>query len=852
MARATMPWGGLAIAVLLATRPAVYAQRIVTKNDPRPAEAVPAVTGIFPPGFTIGTTTECTVSGRNLTAVDRYRISGRGVTVAEIKSKSPSSAVLSVRTDANAEPGFRELRAESPDGFSNLVMVRVDTLAQTPESEPNDAASQANDVALSKAVVGILTAQDVDHFRIRGKAGQRITLDVEAQRLGTPVTPIVTVLASNGAALAQGREGRGGEHDCRLSYTLPKTGSYLIQLRDNLYGGSASSCYRLRIDETPYATGLFPLGGPRKQTIKVTASGGNLHDPRTKRITLPDEPGAIVEPGSFDGTGGAALAPGRLIVGDGPEVFESPPDPLGQSTTPLAVGSTANGRLDKPGEIDRYAIKVKKDDRVRIRVQASLLGSWLDSVLTLRDAAGNLIEENDDPGNANQRNGGFFGIPDVPPDSAIDYTAKADGTVTIEVADRYAEGGPEYAYRLSVGSLQPDFSIVLLLGNPSANRQLAVAGRRLGTGGPGSTGAFNIKPGSSTPVNFLITPEGRPGPVVVKIEGLPEGVTAEPVTVRFPSAVRSARTTGQANPAPAGGALVLKVTPNAEPVVGDLRIVATAKLEDGTVLRRVATALLSIDLASGGAQAPAGGAQTAIPLRAVTHIPVKVAGIARPVPAPGSAAPAGPIALSKVTVPGVLLQGGRIELALGIDPPNAPAKSYKIQAHSGGRGLTVTGPMPASSDSAESNMVLRVQAAVDAPQGVSPLEITFKPEGKEPSRVEVPLIVRPPIRVSVRPEPIVLEPNGTAELWVGVEREPGYSGPVELRVTELPDGVRAPGRFVVRAGENGGVVRLVRGKQAKRIVQVAARVSGVVRMPQGAVSVDSAIRPMVTGRSAEE
>jgi hypothetical protein len=61
------------------------------------------------------------------------------------------------------------------------------------------------------------------------------------------------------------------------------------------------------------------------------------------------------------------------------------------------------------------------------------------------------------------------------------------------------------------------------------------------------------------------------------------------------------------------------------------------------------------------------------------------------------------------------------------------------------------------------------------------------------------------------------------------------------------------GRAVVPPEENGGVVRLVRAKSARPLARPAAlRVMGVARMPKGQVSVDSAIRPMVEDRPAEE
>jgi hypothetical protein len=96
--------------------------------------------------------------------------------------------------------------------------------------------------------------------------------------------------------------------------------------------------------------------------------------PRAKTVALPDEPGAVVEPGPFDGPGGPVSVPQRLAVGEGPEVFEA----QNSTETRLAIGMTANGRISHPGEVDRYLIPVKAGDRLRFEVQAAALGSWLD------------------------------------------------------------------------------------------------------------------------------------------------------------------------------------------------------------------------------------------------------------------------------------------------------------------------------------------------------------------------------------------------------------------------------------------------------------------------------------------
>ncbi len=204
------------------------------------------------------------------------------------------------------------------------------------------------------------------------------------------------------------------------------------------------------------------------------------------------------------------------------------------------------------------------------------MGSWLDSVVTLRDENGAILAENDDTDQALQpeqaRSISAQGVPEGSTDSSVEFDAKADGSITIEVADRFGEGGPEYGYRLAIGPDRPDFAVTLLVGNPTANA-LAIGNlgqARTARTSPGLFGVFNVKPGSTTPINFLVAVEGRPGPVEVQVEGLPEGVTAEPVRIRFPGSTSTSR--GRLDPV--ADFLALKVAPDALPGLGEIRIVA--------------------------------------------------------------------------------------------------------------------------------------------------------------------------------------------------------------------------------------------------------------------------------------
>ena len=79
------------------------------------------------------------------------------------------------------------------EGMSNLALVRVDTPPQVVEVEPNDDPSRPRRSRRARRWPGSSKPIDVDHLSGRGDAGPRLTLDLEARRVGTSITPVVTV-----------------------------------------------------------------------------------------------------------------------------------------------------------------------------------------------------------------------------------------------------------------------------------------------------------------------------------------------------------------------------------------------------------------------------------------------------------------------------------------------------------------------------------------------------------------------------------------------------------------------------------------------------------------------------------
>ncbi len=805
---------------------------------------VPVVSGVFPAGGTVGREVDWTITGRNLASARSLLISGGGVEVVSLAVKDETSATARVRVAGDARPGFREVRLDGPTGVSNLSIVRVDSLPQVAEVEPNDSPEQAQPVPAGSAIEGVLKPLDVDQFRLEGAPGQRLTIDLEARRIGTSISPVVTLFTTSGGAIAQGRESPGGDRDCRMTAILPPDGKCLVQVRDNVYGGSDRARYRLRLDPSPYASGLFPLGGPKGRTIEVEASGGNLLEPRRKSITLPDAPGSMVAPGDFDGPGGPVACPGRLVVGDGPEITEPSDRPDGGAID-VATGVTVNGRIGRPGEVDAYRLKVKAGEKVRARIEAAAMGSWLDSVIVLRDEEEATLAENDDSNEAvrpdQARSVSALGVPEGSPDSSVEFEAKGDGILTIEVADRFGDGGPEYGYRLAIGPDRPDVAVTLLLGNATAN---AGAIRNLGQArtartSPGQFGVFNLRPGSSTPINFLASASGRPGPVEVRVEGLPEGVSAEPVSVRFPGPNSASPSRSE----PVADFLTLKVAPYAQPGLGEVRVVASASPSPGLVLHRDATATIGIDSASVSAR----------PItRVISRIPLRIVGEARPL----FIGPPAPPMLRKVGVPGPLLQGDHVDLTLDFSGPVAADDGSTVEARAEGVGLatnTVISDGTGLDDGAASGVTVHVLASARAKPGPYPVKVSYtSPAGSAVVR-EVTVVVKAPIEVRTAAEAIFLNPGDGATIPVEVRREPGFDGEIELKVEGLPRGVKLARGVTLGAVVSKGEIRLEMNADARPIAGSAElRVVGMARMPRGNVPVDSKIRPMIRARPADK
>jgi hypothetical protein len=241
--------------------------------------------------------------------------------------------------------------------------------------------------------------------------------------------------------------------DPAFSYEIPADGEYVIEVRDAIYRGRDDFVYRLRIGELPFVTDAFPMGTRAGSRTTVEVDGWNLQGQRLAFDARSREPGVLpiaMQRGAFSSN----AVP--LIVDTLPELWErrerseSGAAHRAQPVTPPVV---VNGRIDEPGDWDVYAFEARAGDAIVAEIDAHRLGSPLDSVLRLTDAAGADLGFNDDFEDPSE------GLTTHHADSRLTASLPADGVYELHVGDAQSKGGRAYAYRLRIGPRRPDFAL---------------------------------------------------------------------------------------------------------------------------------------------------------------------------------------------------------------------------------------------------------------------------------------------------------------------------------------------------------------------------------------------------------
>ncbi len=260
-----------------------------------------------------------------------------------------------------ADPGVEHFAIdfETPCGLAEPFLLPLSDAPQIAASHGNTTSDLASGAAaalpgvieLPAIPVGMtvrfLTPDAEHHYRFTGKKGDRLAIQVLAQRIGSPLDPAVAVLDANRQEKAQADDSPGST-DPDLIFEFPEDGPYTLVVTDaTTKGGQADAVYHLAIatDQPGFALRAaeqlnLAIGG--KVSIDVQAERRGKFDAPI-RVTLEGLPAGVSAPPEI------VIPSGQSKVGVELKVAA---DAAAAASLVSIVGESSVGQPSSSGAID--------------------------------------------------------------------------------------------------------------------------------------------------------------------------------------------------------------------------------------------------------------------------------------------------------------------------------------------------------------------------------------------------------------------------------------------------------------------------------------------------------------------
>lgn len=723
----------------------------------------PKLTDAAPFGVKRGEAVEVTLSGANLGPNPRLVAPfATQVEALPPERSKPEAWSFRLTIPAAVAVGAYPIRVQTDDGISNPLLFSVGQFPQVVEAEDNNRFENAQAIAATPAVVeGRVAGNDVDFYRFAGKKGKRIVVDAQCARIGSGVDPSIRLSQAMPTRrfVAAADDTSGLLTDARLIAELPEDGDYVVEIADSRYAGGGRPVYRLVIGEVAVAEEVYPLGGRSGETVGLELRGGTIAEPIPVVARVAPLPHTFSHWPRFTVQGHDVESLRTLTVSSLPELRE----PIAPDAAPIRVAAPAvlNGRIDGPGDEDRFIVATSPGAKLKIQVDALRLGSSLDAVLEVHKPDGGVVATVDDqttPGP--MRNGAQAKIVDLDP--MVTATVPPDvHELTLVVRDLEKRGGVGYPYRIVVEPALPSFELAL------------------------DASDVNVPRGGSAVVSVTVSrQEGFSGPITLSVLDPPPGLIFRPGNVA----------TGQGS-----GKLSLSATPDAAFAVADLKIVGEGQGPNGPIRRTatrreifaqqeyLATNVLEID-----AMATAPSAAGVVTIDA-------------------SAGPIEAVHGQPATIPVKFARTAGADAAMDITALPLP------------EGMTVAAvKVPEKADQATIAVAIAAEAPLGLSTLGFQAKGKFAPGERTIAAPVVALNVVRPIELTLE-KPAVEAPAGaTVELKGKLVRKGAFKDPVVLKLDGLPAGIKAePATVAPEASEF--IVKLVAEGGAKP-AEAAAKV----------------------------
>lgn len=454
------------------------------------ALAQPGLATAVPGAAAPGKTTDITLTGTNLDQPLKVW-STFPATIEPVpgdpNAKGKTSLVCKVTLPVDAACGIGALIVTTGAGQSDPLFLMIDDLPSVADNGNNHTVETAQEIPPQAAVDGTSDGPVFDFYKFTAKAGQRLSLEVVATRMGSDFDPVLRILNATGQEIALLDDDLSLGADCRASQTFPADGVYVLELRDNRY--KAGGKYRLRVGDFPLVSTPFPLGVQAGGAGQIAAAGPFVAGVSASIVAGPFA--ALGNRTLFSAKlpGGQSSGFAPLVVSELAEFVETAPADNPAAVTAIQVPGALSGKLETPKDFDLYQFAATKGTRLNFK--AFCRGVHSPAILTMKllNAAGAQLAETP--------------VTDAE-DESLSVVAPETALYTLKVEDLLGRGGPEYTYRVEC---RTGNSFALAVKNVPTNRM-----------------KFSLtKNGGAFAVEVQVARNGYDGPITLGIDSAHPG-----------------------------------------------------------------------------------------------------------------------------------------------------------------------------------------------------------------------------------------------------------------------------------------------------------------------------------------
>ena len=474
------------------------------------AQQAPTLGYVFPPAVVPGSTVDVAVGGYDLTpdvqlfvhdsrlsltvqgSPGEFFIPGppywfgpKGFSTA---LKIPREIPARLNVAQECPPGLYRWQLANANGAAAAAVVLVSDRPEILEDRLRQQTQQLPSPPIG--VSGRLSRiSEVDRYRVECDRDGPVSVELFARRLGANFNGVIQVRDHQGRLLVDQADTQG--IDVAVTFAGRAGLSYDVSVHDVDFRGHRSYAYRLAVTAGPRVLATLPTSGRRGSQQQVAfvgigvATGAARLETTTRDVTFPDDERQLSLRYRLETPLGTAAAVDIPL--------SSLPETLGAERLEIPAATAAVMQADGCS----VGFSASKGEVLRIDAISQAIGTGLDLSLSIRDASGKQIAENDDlAGTA---------------DAGLDFVVPADAEYTCLVRDLSGRRLDESSvFRLAIDRPKPDFRL-------SAAQML-----NLSVGGKAQLAIKAVRTG------------GFQDAIDVQVTGLPAGVTV-PEGLKIPA-----------------------------------------------------------------------------------------------------------------------------------------------------------------------------------------------------------------------------------------------------------------------------------------------------------------------------